>query len=332
MTPMRKWLKKQETILALFLLLLCLAIGHINPSFLSLSNFYDLCKSGTVMGIMALGVLLVMISGGIDVSFAAIAAFSMYSTSKILVACGWTNSIFLGFLFSAGIGLFLGLMNAVFIACFDLPALIVTLGTASLFRGFLLGFIGTSIVNNLPDAMVRFSKMTLWGSLTVPGTVTGLSTSFVIFMALAFLTAFILRYTLLGRGIYAMGGNSETARRIGFHCVTIRFFLYGFVGMLSGVAGLIHSCMMRNANPFGLVGMELDVIAAVVLGGSSLLGGYGTVLGTVLGVFILVVIKNSLILLGIPSYWQSVASGLAIVLSAGISSRKQGGSFKGVIG
>lgn len=284
------------------------------------------------MGIMALGVLLVMISGGIDVSFAAIAAFSMYSTSKILLAYGWTNSILAGFLLSSGIGLLLGFMNAIFIAYFELPAFIVTLGTASIFRGILLGFIGTSIVNVLPDSMIRFSKMTLGGSSSNPGMITGLSFVFVLFILLAFLTAFVLRYTLLGRGIYAVGGNPETARRIGFNCVTIRFFLYGFVGMLSGVAGLIHACTMRNANPFGLVGMELDVIAAVVLGGSSLLGGYGTVLGTILGVFLLVVIKNSLILLGIPSYWQSVASGLAIVISAGVSSRRQDRTYKGVVG
>jgi simple sugar transport system permease protein len=132
----------------------------------------------------------------------------------------------------------------------------------------------------------------------------------------------ILRYTMPGRGVYALGGSPVAAERAGFNIRRVQFFIYGFVGLLSGTAGVVHASTMRNANPFDLVGMELLVIAAVVLGGANIAGGSGTVVGTILGVFLLVIINNSLILLRIPSYWQKVAIGLVILVSTGVTARR----------
>ena len=301
--------------------MLGIGIGLANPAFWSLANLFDLCKSSTVMGLFALGVLVVLVSGGIDVSFAAIGAFSMYITSKILLALGFQGSAAVALLLGGGIGVSLGLFNALFIACFRLPTLIVTLGSASLFRGLLLGFIGTTIVNNLPPGMIRFSKLTLLGQLLPGPAAVGLSPSFMLFVLAALFVGFLLQRTMLGRGIYAMGGNLVAAERAGFRIRRQQFFIYGLVGLLSGVAGVVHACMMRNANPFDLVGMELNVIAAVVLGGASITGGRGTVWGTVLGVFLIVTINNSLILLDVPSYWQKVVTGSVILVSTGITAR-----------
>ncbi len=327
---MQRLLQRQEFWLALLTLMLGLGIGWANPAFLSLANLFDLCKSSTVMGLFALGVLVVLISGGIDVSFAAIGAFSMYVTSKMLLALGFQGSVVVAFLPAGVIGVSLGLFNALFIAFFRLPTLIVTLGSASLFRGFLLAFVGTTIVNNLPEGMVRFSKATIWGSAVPGSTTVGLSSCFLLFLVAALLVGLLLQYTLLGRGIYAMGGNFVAAERAGFRIRRQQLFIYGFAGLLSGLAGLVHACMMRNANPFDLVGMELNVIAAVVLGGASITGGRGTVLGTVLGVFLIVMINNSLILLNIPSYWQKVVTGLVILVSTGITARASGQRIRGV--
>jgi len=306
------------------------AIGLANPVFYSLSNLFDLCKSSTVVGLFALGVLVVLVSGGIDVSFAAIGAFSMYVTSRTLLALDFHGSAVIAFLLAGIIGLSLGLFNAVFVAFFRLPTLIVTLGSASLFRGLLLGFIGTTIVNNLPEGMVRFSKLTMWNSTLANGTTTGLSWSFLLFVLAALLVGLLLQRTMLGRGIYAMGGNLVAAERAGFNIRRRQLFIYGFVGLLSGVAGIVHACTMRNANPFDLVGMELNVIAAVVLGGAGITGGRGTVLGTVLGVFLIVTINNSLILLDVPSYWQKVVTGLVILVSTGITARSRAQRVRGV--
>jgi simple sugar transport system permease protein len=319
---MRKLLQRHEFWLAAITLVLSAGIGLINPAFFRLTNLVDLCQSSTVMGLFALGVLMVLVSGGIDVSFAAIGAFSMYVTSRVLLAADFQGSVAVAFLFAGALGALLGLFNAVFIGLYRLPTLVVTLGSASIFRGFLLAFVGTSIVNRLPPGMVRFSKLTLGAG--------GLPFSFLLFVLAALAVWLLLRYTMLGRGLYALGGNRVAAERAGFNLRRLQLFLYGFVGLLSGVAGVVHACMMRNANPFDLVGMELLVIAAVVLGGASITGGRGTVLGTVLGVFLLVVINNSLILLDIPSYWQKVAIGLVIIVSTALTARRNTSRLRGV--
>jgi simple sugar transport system permease protein len=204
------------------------------------------------------------------------------------------------------------------------------LGSASLFRGFLLAFVGTAIVNNLPEGMVHFSRLTLWEKTLPDGTMIGLSSSFLLFLLAALLVGFLLQHTMLGRGLYAMGGSLVAAERAGFNLRRQQFFIYGLVGLLSGVAGLVHACMMRNANPFDLMGMELNVLAAVVLGGAGITGGRGTVLGTILGVLLIVTINNSLILLEIPSYWQKVVTGLVILVSTGITARTRGPRVRGV--
>ena len=315
---MRKLLRRHEFGLATITVILIVGIGLTNPAFFSMANLFDLCRSSTVMGLFALGVLMVLISGGIDVSFAAIGAFSMYVTSRILPVADFPGSAAVAFILAGAIGALLGLFNAVFIGFYRLPTLIVTLGSASIFRGFLLAFIGTAIVNNLPEGMVRFSKLTIGNAGSPAGATAGLPFSFLLFVLAAVVVWFVLRHTMVGRGLYAMGGNMVAAERAGFHMRRLQLFLYGLVGLLSGMAGIVHACMLRNANPFDLVGMELVVIAAVVLGGASITGGRGTVFGTVLGVFLIVVINNSLILLAIPSYWQKVTVGLVIIISTAI--------------
>jgi simple sugar transport system permease protein len=327
---MRKLLRRHEFWLAVITLMLGLGIGLANRAFWSVANFFDLCQSSTVMGLFALGVLVVLVSGGIDVSFAAIGVFSMYVTSKVLLALDFQGSVVVAFLLAGVTGMSLGLCNGVFIGFFRLPTLIVTLGSASLFRGFLLAFVGTTIVNNLPEGMVHFSKLTLGQRTLSDGTVVGLSSSFILFLLAALLVGLVLQRTMLGRGIYALGGNQVAAERAGFNVRRLQLFLYGLVGLLAGVAGVVHTCMMRNANPFDLVGMELNVIAAVVLGGASITGGRGTVLGTVLGVLLLVTINNSLILLAIPSYWQKVVTGLVILVSTAITARIGARRIRGV--
>lgn len=304
------------------LIVLSVIIGIVNPAFFSLSHLFDLLKSSAVMGFFAIGVLIVLVSGGIDISFTAIAAFSMYVTSRILAGSVVGESVVVPFVMSAFIGAGLGIFNALFISLLHLPTLIVTLGTAALYRGLLLAFIGTSIVNSLPQGMVTFSKFTLLQRTLERGRTAGLSLSVVLFAGIALCAWWGLRYTMPGRGIYAMGGNTEAAQRSGFNVTRLRFLIYGLVGALSGIAGIIHAATLRNANPFDLVGTELTVIAAVVLGGAHITGGRGTVTGTVLGVLLIVVINNSLILLGIPSFYQRVVIGLIIIVSTAVTSQR----------
>lgn len=310
-------LSRTETIVAFVIVALCIFIGAVNPVFFTLGNLFDLVRSTIVMAIFSLGCMMVIVSGGVDVSFTAVACFSMFVTAKLLVPYNYQGSILLPFIMSATIGLILGLINAVFISYFKLPTMIVTLGTQSMYRGFMLAFIGAQEITMLPPSMIAFSRSFLI-QITQRGAVYGLHVGIVIFIVAAFLVSFLLRRTMLGRGIYALGGDITAAERAGFDIRAIQFFIYGFVGLLAGVAGIIHSSLVRTARPFDLVGTELNVIAAVVLGGTSITGGRGTVIGTILGVILVVVITNSLILLGISPFWQQAMLGILILIGTGI--------------
>ncbi len=314
----KKLFAKQETLVALTLFGLCLVIGVINPVFWTAGNWFDLARSATVTGIFAIGVLIVLISGGIDVSFTAIAVFAMYTTTVLLKDAQYTGGMWLFFVIAALIGLGLGLINAFFIARFRLPTLIVTLGTQSMFRGFLLFVIGSKIIRDIPPGMADYSKAFLFTVTDDRGVTVGLHSAVLWLVAIAILAFVILRYTMLGRGIYALGGSREAAERAGFNIARTQVFIYAFVGVLAGIAGMIYGGLNRQANAQDIVGQELDVIAATVLGGASIMGGRGSVIGTLLGVMLVVVMSNSLVLMGIPATWQRVVVGAIIIIGTAV--------------
>lgn len=309
---------RNETLVALVILAFCLLGAASDPGFLSIATLTDLLRGGIVLGIFAVAAMLVLISGGIDVSFTAVAAFTMYVTAMVLNAAmpwmPWWGALGFGM----AVGACLGAINGILIAGFGLPTLIVTLGTLSIFRGFMLTFIGQRQITTLPPGMREFGRMMLIRGENADGSFYNLHAAFLVTVLVVALTWFILQRTMLGRQIYAIGGSVESARRIGINVRGVQFFVYVYVGILAGLAGVIHSSMARVANPFDLVGLELSVIAAVVLGGARLAGGHGTLTGTVLGVALIVLVRNSLVVLGIPATWQSVTIGALILLGTGL--------------
>ncbi len=314
---MDRLLRRNETLVAVTIVGLCLVIGFSNPIFFTVGNLFDLLRSMIVIGIFAMGVLIVIISGGIDVSFTAIGVFALYATVRLLKAYAPDAPIWLGFASAASIGLGLGLINAFFIAQFKLPTLIVTLGTLSMFHGFLLFAIGNQIIRDVPPAMTEFARVALVRVPLARGTA-NLHPAIFITIAAVILVWLLLDYTMLGRGIYALGGAGEAAERAGFNVTRIQYFIYALVGLLSGIAGMTFGSLARQANPQDIVGREFTVIAAVVLGGAQLTGGRGTVIGTVLGVMLVVIANNSLILIGVPSVWQRVVIGVIILVGTGL--------------
>ena len=315
---MRLDLTRNETLVAVVIVAFCAVAAIADPGFLSMPTLTDLLRGGIVLGIFAVGAMLVLVSGGIDVSFTAVAAFSMYATTLMLVR--WAPGLPwpAAFLVAMAIGAALGAFNGLFIAGFGLPTLIVTLGTLSIFRGFLLTFVGSKLISNLPAGMRDFSRLMMVRGTNADGSFYSLPWAFAFLVGVVVLTWAILHRTMLGRAIFAMGGSMESARRIGIPVRATQFFVYVFVGTIAGLAGIIHASMARVANPFDLVGLELSVIAAVVLGGARLAGGYGTLTGTLLGVALIVLVRNSLIVLGVPSTLQSVAIGLLILIGTGL--------------
>ncbi|AWB06825.1 ABC transporter permease (plasmid) [Azospirillum humicireducens] len=313
-------LRRSETVIAGILLLAMVLIGTINPAFWQLDNLFSLMRSNVIIGIMALGVLLVLISGGIDVSFPAFAVAAMYLTIKGMLALGY-NGVVLPLLAATLMGLAFGAVNGFFVYKFRMIPLIVTLGTSAMVRGFLLGVVGTSMINinKMPTALIDFARTDVVSVTKADGTTYGLTAMVLIYLGLALAMHLVLRHTMIGRSAYALGGDPEAARRAGFDLRKTIFFIYCVAGALAGFAGLLHSGMIWLANPRDFVGLELDVIAAVVLGGASIFGGRGSVLGTMLGVFMLVMVKNSLIIMRVDTTWQLVVVGLIVIAATALS-------------
>jgi simple sugar transport system permease protein len=316
----RKLFTYNETYLALVLIVFSLAITIINPVFFTLDNFADLVKNSTGTAILAIGVFIVLLSGGTDVSSTAVAICAEYITARFLIATG-INNIFVAFAVAIALGITLGAVNAVFVSIFKIPVLIATLGTSSLFHGALLEFVGTKSLNvgDLPQCFKDFGNLNIITWRLPDGTPYGLSVFFFILIFLLLLTWFILRFTMIGRGIYALGGNPEAAKRSGFNLYKIQFFIYCYAGFLAGIMGIIHISLIRYGNPMYLVGTELIVIAAVVLGGTRITGGTGTLIGTMLGVAMIMILQKNLVLIGLSSYWQDFFVGLIIVIGVTIT-------------
>lgn len=314
---MRELLRRRPELVTLVLLVgICVAVALRNPSFLQPSTLIDIGRSSVVMGLFALGVFVILAAGGIDVSFTAIAALTMYSTT-LLVSKSMPNLPMTVVLLMAVVGgVILGIVNGLLVDAMKVPSLIVTIGTQYLFRGILLSFIGTVWIMALPPQMGAFGRMPLLQFETAAGATVTLPFYFLVLPVAALVTWWILNRTLMGRAIFAVGGNKEVAARLGYDLRTVHVFLFAYAGGLAGLAGIIHVCANRLANPFDLVGTEINVIAAVVLGGARITGGTGSVLGTMFGVLLIVVANSVLVLVGIPSTWQRLVVGSFILLAA----------------
>lgn len=313
----QRLLRRHETWLALAIVVLALAFGLAAPQFFSFLHLFGIARSTVVVGFMALGLLTVLIAGGIDVSVSATAVASMYITVVALGAVGYEGPIIVAMLLALAVGALLGLVNAVLVSLLRLPALIVTLGTLTLYRGALLAFVGSNRIRVLPAEMRDFATTSAI-SLTIGGRRVSLHIAVVIFLAVAALLAWALRSTGWGRGVYAIGDNEEAARRMGLPVARIRATTFALAGALAGLAGLMSGSLNRAADPFTIVGSELDVLAAVVLGGASISGGRGTVVGTLLGILLVTLVGSSLILVGIPTAWRQAFVGLFLLLGVGV--------------
>lgn len=308
--------KRPETITLALLVAICVAVTIVNPAFLQPSTLIDIGRSSVVMGLFALGVFIILAAGGIDVSFTAIAAFTMYSLTVLVLNVFPGMPLALIVVIAMIGGMLLGVVNGLLVHYLKVPSLIVTIGTQYLFRGILLSFIGTVWIMSLPPQMGAFGRMPLLQFQTANDATVTLPFYFIVLPIAAVATWWMLNRTLMGRAIFAVGGNADVASRLGYNLRTVHVFLFGYAGALAGLAGIIHVCANRQANPFDLVGTEINVIAAVVLGGARITGGTGTVLGTILGVLLIVVINSVLVMVGIPSTWQRLVVGSFILLAA----------------
>ena len=294
-----------------------------NPGFFQIQTVFDIIKTSSTTMIVAMGLLVVMISGGIDVSFMAIALFGSYTSLYIMIQTGINNLAF-AFAVSMAIGVVLGLVNAVLISWLRLPPFIITLGTQNLFHGIMTTFISDKSFGSgvLPECLHKFGQGTLFKVATANGS-TGLTVSLIPVLIAGLATYFILRKTMIGRGIVAIGNDEESARRAGFNPFKIRLFVYAYSGALAGMMGIVYAAQVNALYPNKMVGDELMVVAAVVIGGTKITGGQGKIFGAVLGVLITYLLNSTLIMIGLSSSWNNLFVGAILVVAVAITSYQE---------
>lgn len=280
-------------------LLLGATLAVLSPHFLATGNLLNLLDQSVVVGIVAIGMTFVILIGGIDLSVGSIAGLTGVLLGLALQRFSIPLSIALAVLAGAGVGLISGF----FIARFGLAAFVVTLGMMAICRSLAYICSGNTSISNLPAGL---GNIVFTSVLGVPSNVL---TLFVLY-ALAWC---YLNYTKGGRTIYAIGSNREAARTAGLNVLAFSILPYVISGALSAVAITFASAEVMSIDPLAGTGLELDAIAAVVIGGASLFGGRGSIIGTLIGVFIMVMIRNGLNLMNVSPFWQGSAIGSVII-------------------
>ena len=316
----KKALHANEFWVFLVVVALALIIQVRSGQFFTANNLVDLAGAMVVPGLFAVAAHLVLVSGGIDVLFPALASLAVYATTRVLVDNGFDGPVIVPFLIAAGLGALLGAFNGIFTSRLTVPTLIITLGTANVFNGFMQGALKSVQINTIPSSMQSFGQASLFVAQNrASGLQSAMPVSFLLLVAVVAAAFFLTRYTMFGRGILAIGGDEAAAARAGFSVAGTKFWLYVIVGIIAAMAGMVRTCSMGQMHPTNLLGMEMMVIAAVVLGGTAITGGKGSLTGVMLGTLLIVIVQNSMILTGIPTIWQNFALGLLIIVGTGIS-------------
>ena len=310
-----KWLlRRRESGIFLALLALACLITFYQPKFASASNLFLVSRQIAFTAILALGVLFVILTAGIDLSLGSTAGLSGF-TAALAMAAGWPVLV------SIGVGLLtgaaVGAINGAIVAYVGVTPFIVTLGMLGAAHGAVLVIKQGDSIRAIPQSFIHAAN----------GNFLGLSVPVLILIVLAVLSHVVLNHTAFGRRIYAIGGNEEATMFSGVNTRAVKFLTYVICGLSASVTGILFVARFQSAQADAGRGMELDAIAATVIGGTSLMGGEGTVAGVLLGAIIMGVLRNGLVLLEVSSYWQELIIGGIIVMAAildVVRSRKRG--------
>ncbi len=283
--------------------------------FATLENFTNILNQNSVYIILAVGMTVVIITGGIDLSVGSLVAISAVicaDVAKRLELLSW-GIIPIAWLVALGVGSTLGAFNGAMVIAFRIPPFIATLAMMTMARGAANIYCDARPIGHLPAAFKLIGTGTV-GTIPVP----------VFIMAILSASLFVItRYTVFGRYVYAVGGNEEAARLSGINVKAVKFWVYVISGMFSGICGIILASRLGSGDPKLGFMYELIAIAAVVLGGTSLMGGRGSVIGTVFGALFMGVLENGLLLKGVPTFYQWVVKGLVILVAVVIDQLKK---------
>jgi ribose transport system permease protein len=305
--PFKKILSNELTRIFSILLLLCLILGIAQPTtFLTVSNLISVLSQVSVNGMMVIGMTFVLLTGGIDISVGSVAAFTSLITAMLLVSKNpFGSNIAVALVVGIGTGVLIGATTGFVISKLRLQPFIVTLAMMTIFRGMTMVVSQGNPVSQLGN---QFSTIGVKYLGPIPVTV-------IIMISFYVIAFYILEHTRFGRHVYAVGGNKEAARLGGINTTKILIGVYVICAATAAIAGMILASRVNSATPTTGVGSELDAIAGAVIGGVSLTGGKGKILGALIGVFIIGVLNNGLVLLNVDVYWTQVVKGLIILLA-----------------
>ena len=313
--PLKSLLAKAGPFLGLIVVIALFAIpGETRGAFLSYYNFKIILIQTVIVAIGALGMTIVIVSGGIDLSVGSgIALTSVVGALAILHGFSTVPVV----LMVLGAGAILGLINGAAIAGLRMTPFIITLGTLSIYRGA-AKWLGDNETVNYDSSPVNG-----WMTTAHPRSY-ALPAGVWVALALAILTSILLKNTVFGRRVFALGSNESTARLCGIPTAWTKVLIYVLGGVFVGIAGLFQLSRLRQGDPTVAVGLELDIIAAVIIGGASLNGGVGTVMGSIIGALIMAVLRNGSQQMGWPTYFQEIIIGLVIVVAVFLDTLRQG--------
>jgi ribose transport system permease protein len=293
------------------LIVIIVVFTLLSPNFLQFDNVIGILLATTVNGVLALGVTFVIITGGIDLSIGTVMTLASVTTAMFLTE--WHLPIPLGIAAGLATGALAGLVNGTLIAKLKIPPFIATLGMLSVAKGLALVISGLKpIYFNDTPAFNRAAMGSAVGAV-IPGF--DVPNLVLVLFGAAILASLILSKTILGRYTFALGSNEEAARLSGVNVDRWKMAVYTLAGLFSGLAGVLIGARLNSAQPSLGQGYELDAIAAAVIGGTSLSGGEGTILGTVIGAFIISTLTNGLRILSVPQEWQTVVTGGIVILA-----------------
>jgi ribose transport system permease protein len=292
------------------LVLLIILFSFWSPFFFNFDNLNNILIATSVVGVLALGETFVIVTGGIDLSIGTV--MTMASVMCATAVARWGLPVPVGILIGIATGGLMGFLNGVLIAQLKLPPFIATLGTLNVARGLSLVIAGLSPVYFPTDELHGMIMGSTVGAILPAFPVPNIA---IIMLGAAALAGFILSKTSLGRYTYALGSNEEAARLSGISVVKWKIAVYSLCGLFAGLGGVLLAARVSSAQPTLGYGYELDAISAVVIGGTSLVGGVGTILGTVIGAFIVKTLADGLQLVNVPQEWQIVATGLVVILA-----------------
>lgn len=284
------------------LVLLCVIITFVAPAFLTLSNITNVFTQVSVNAIIAVGMTFVILTGGIDLSVGSTLAISGALSASIIKS---TGSVTLAIIVAALVGIAIGLVNGLLISKGKLQAFIATLATMTIFRGATLVFTNGTPISKLPEKFVNIGNGKI-GFIPIPVIIT---------VIVSIIAIYVLSQTRFGRYLYALGGNEDSARLSGINTDKIKTLVYVVSGFASSIAGVIITSRIASASPNAGTSFELDAIAAVVIGGTSLAGGEGKITGTLIGALIIGVLNNGLNLMNVSPFYQSIVKGLVILIA-----------------